>query len=160
RLDRMHDLVALAVAAGPVSPHQRVAAPALMGQGPADVVPESAPPCQWGIQAPLSGPDPRDARRLAQVFERVLSAPGGVAQPPAQREEWGVHAGDSALDQRVLGRAQAQPLHLAARDLKDLLDAVRVDAPVEHELFQREPADLTPDRIETGEQNRLGSVVD
>ena len=44
--------------------------------------------------------------------------------------------------------------------LVGLLDAVRVDSPVEHQLLEREPADLAADRVEARQQHGLGRVVD
>ena len=44
--------------------------------------------------------------------------------------------------------------------VEDLLDAVRVDPPVQHQLLQREPADLAAYRVEAGQQHRLRRVVD
>ena len=52
----------------------------------------------------------------------------------------------------------AVDLGLAALVL--LLDPVRMDPAVEHELLQREPTDLAADRVEAGEQHRLRRVVD
>ena len=68
--------------------------------------------------------------------------------------------GDADLDERVLRRAQAQPLDLLPGEVEHLLDAVRVDPPVEDQLLQREPADLPAYRIKARQQYRLGRVVD
>ncbi len=57
-------------------------------------------------------------------------------------------------------RPDAQLGHLGLAPLVCLLDALRVDAPVENQPFQREPADLAPYRIETGQQDGFWSVVD
>ena len=44
--------------------------------------------------------------------------------------------------------------------LEHLLDAVRVDPPVQHQLLQREPAHLAAHRIEARQQHRLRRVID
>ena len=42
----------------------------------------------------------------------------------------------------------------------DLFDARRVDAPVEDQLGQRDAGDFAPDRVEAGEDDGVGRVVD
>ena len=59
-----------------------------------------------------------------------------------------------------LGGAQAQPVDLGLALLVRLLDALRMDPPVEDQPLEREPADLAADRVETGQQHRLRRVVD
>ena len=107
------------------------------------------------VEPQLGGHDAGDVRGLDQVLEHVLAVRRAVAQPAEQRHQLGVDVGDADLDQRVLGRALAQPLDLVPGRLEDLLDAVRVDPPVEHQLLQRQPADLAPHRVEAGQQHRL-----
>ena len=55
------------------------------------------------------------------------------------------------------GRARSTSARAA---LVGLLDAVRVDPPVEDQRLEGEPADLPAHRVEAGQQDRLGRVVD
>jgi hypothetical protein len=103
RLDRVHDLVGLAVLARHIGPDQRVAALDLVGQRLADVVQEGAPLDHRPVQAQFGGHDPGDVRGLQQVLEHVLPVAGAVAQPTHQHHEFRVQVGDAHLDQRVLG---------------------------------------------------------
>src|SRR5512135_2536742 len=71
-----------------------------------------------------------------------------------------MHLGDADLHQRVLAGAYAQRLDLGLGPLVLLLDPVGVDAAVEDERLQRDPADLATDRVEAAQQDRLRSVID
>ena len=99
-------------------------------------------------------------RGLDEVLEDVLPVAGPVPQPAEQGEQLRVYVGQPDLHHRVLGRPQAQPLDLVPGEVEYLLDAVRVDPPVEDQLLQREPADLPAYRIKARQQYRLGRVVD
>src|SRR5918999_5285529 len=160
RLDGVHDLLVLAVPAGDLGSDQRVAAFDLMGQRLADVVQQRAPLQQMGGQSQLGGHDSGDVRRLDEVLEYVLTVRRSVAQAPEQRDQLGMHVRDAELDESVLARPHAQLLHLVLAAVVDLLDALGVDAPVEDEFFQREPADLAADRVKAAQQHGLGGVVD
>src|SRR5690606_12456040 len=115
---------------------------------------------QRDVQAQLSGHDASDMGGLNEMLEYVLPVRRAVAQPSQQLHQFRVDLGDAHLDERVFGGAQAQLLDFATGGIEDLFDAVRVYPPVEHEPFQREPADLSPHRVETGEQDGFGCVVD
>ena len=99
-------------------------------------------------------------RRLDEVLEHVLAVAGAVAQPAEQRDQLGVHLGDADLDQGVLAGPDAQRLDLDLGPLVLLLDALRVDAAVEHQRLEGQPADLAADRVEAGEQHGFRGVVD
>src|SRR5207253_2108578 len=71
-----------------------------------------------------------------------------------------VHVGEADVDDGVLAGPDAKLLDLGLAVLVDLLNAVRVDAAVEHELLEGEPADLPAYRVEAGEQHGFGGVVD
>ncbi len=112
-------------------------------------------------QPQLGGHDPGEVGGLDEVLEDVLPVAGAVAQPAEQRDHLGVHLGDADLDQRVLPSAYARaPRRPDLGPLVLLLDALRMDAAVEHERLEGHPADLATDRVEAGQQHRLGGVVD
>ena len=113
-----------------------------------------------GLEPELGGHQPGDVRSLEQVAEHVLPVAGAVAQPAQDRPQPLVEVMDADLGQRVVGGAQAELVDLGAAVLVGVLDAVRVDPAVGHQRLQGEPADLAPDRVEAGQQHRLGGVVD
>ncbi len=92
--------------------------------------------------------------------EHVLAVAGAVTQPAEQGDHLGVHLGDADLDQRVFAGADALRLDGDLGPLVLLLDALRMDAPVEHQRFQGHPADFAAYRIEAGQQNGFRGVVD
>jgi hypothetical protein len=67
---------------------------------------------------------------------------------------------EADLDAGVLAGATHLALHLDLGAVVGLLDPRRVDAAVGDELLEREPPDLAAHRVEAGEQDRLGRVVD
>ena len=112
------------------------------------------------VQTQLGGHDPGDVRRLHQVLQDVLAVAGAVAQPAEQGGQLRVQVGDADVDEGFLGGAVAELVDLALRGVEDLLDAVRVDPPVEDQFLQGQPAHLAAYRVEAGQQHGLGGVVD
>ena len=160
RLDGVHHVLRLTVAAGDLGPDQRVAALDLVGEGLADVVQHRAAPQQQRVHLELAGHHARDVGRLDQVPEHVLPVGGAVPEPAQQVDQLRVHVGDAELDQGVLTGPPAQLLDLGLAPLVGVLDSLRVDPAVGDQPLQREPGDLAPDRVEAGQQHRLGRVVD
>ena len=111
-------------------------------------------------QPQLGGHDAGQVGALDQVLEHVLPVAGAVAQPAEQGDHLGVHLGDADLDQRVFAGADAERLDRDLGPLVLLLDALRMDAPVEHQRLEGEPADLAAHRVEAGQQHRFRGVVD
>src|ERR1700761_6890456 len=149
-LDRVDDVVSLAVTPGDLGPDQRVAALDLVGQGLADVVQQRAALHQSSVQAQFAGHHPGDVGRLDQVLEHVLAVAGAVPQPPEQRDQLLVHAGEAQLDQGVLAGPGPQLLDPAFPALVAPLDALGVDPPAQAHPLQGQPADLPPHRVEAG----------
>ena len=132
----------------------------LVREGLADVVQEGAALDQCRLDAQLGGHDAGDVRGLDEVSEHVLAVAGAVLEPAECRQQPLVEIGDADVGEGVAGGAQAQLVDLGLALLVGLLDAVRVDAAVEDEPLEGEPADLAPHRIEARQQHGLGGVVD
>src|SRR5271166_2575279 len=160
RLDRVHDVLRLAVPAGDLRADQRVAALDLVGERLADVVQHRAALEQRRVDPQFAGHHAGDVRGLDQVPEHVLPVGGPVPQAAEEIDEFFVHVGNAQLDQRVLARPLAQLLDLRLAALVGVLDPLRVDAAVQDEPFQGEPGDLAADRVEAGKEYRLGRVID
>ena len=160
RLDRVHHVLGLAVPAGDLRPDQRVAALDLMGQRLADVVQHRAALHQHRVHAELAGHHAGDVGGLDQVLEHVLAVRGAVAEPAEQVGELGMQVGDGQVHERVLARLDAELLDLRLAPLVGLLDALRVDPPVQDQPLQGQPAHLPAYRVEAGQQHRLRRVVD
>ena len=140
RLDGVHHVLGLAVPAGDLRADQRVAALHLVGQGLADVVQHGAALHQRRVHAELAGHHAGDVRGLDQVLEHVLAVGGAVAEPAEQVDQLRVQVGDGQVDQRVLAGPDAQLLDLRLAPLVGLLDALRVDPPVQDQPLQGQPA--------------------
>src|SRR5947209_6680692 len=160
RLDRMYDVLVLAVLAGDLRADDGVAALDLVGERLADVVQHGASLHQHRVEPELARHHPGDVRRLDQMLEDVLAVRRPVAQLSEQRDELGMHVGQTDLDDRVLTSADAELLDLGLAALVDLFDPVRMDAAVENQPLQSQPAHFAEYRIEAGEQHRFRGVVD
>src|SRR4029079_2936519 len=81
-----------------------------------------------------------------------------------QRAEGGSDVGVQIVDrdgeQRILGGPLAQHIDLVTGPLVRLLDAVRMDPAVLDQHLQGNPADLPADRVEAGQQDSFGGVID
>src|ERR687898_3345266 len=159
-LDGMDDLGPLLEPAGQLGPDDGVRALDLVGERLADVVQEPAALGQGDVHAQLGGHDTGQVGGLDQVAEHVLAVGGAVLEPPQHADQLGVQVGDADLEAGVLAGPAHLPLDLLLGPVVGLLDAGRVDAAVGDQLLQGEAADLAPDRVEAGQQDRLGGVVD
>ena len=112
------------------------------------------------VDAELGGHHAGQVRGLHQVLEHVLAVRRAVAQPAEQGHQLRVHVGDADLDQRVLAGPDAQPLHLRLALL--VLSSIRCGwmRPSRTSFSSVSRADLPAHRVEAGEQDRLGGVVD
>src|SRR5215212_6728193 len=159
-LDGVDDLGPLLEPAGQLGPDDGVRALDLVGECLADVVQEPAALGQGDVHAQLGGHDAGQVGRLDQVAEHVLAVGGAVLEPPEHADQLGVQVGDADLEAGVLAGPAHLALDLLAGPVVGLLDAGRVDAAVGDELLQSEAADLAPDGVEAGQQDRFGGVVD
>src|SRR5260221_14611806 len=71
-----------------------------------------------------------------------------------------MQVGDGQVYQRVLAGLDAQLLDLRLAPVVSLLDALRVDPPVQDQPLQGQPAHLAAYRVETGQKHGFRSVVD
>src|ERR687897_3265708 len=159
-LDGMDDLGPLLEPAGQLGPDDGVRALDLVGERLADVVQEPAALGQGDVHAQLGGHDAGQVGGLDQVAEHVLAVGGTVLEPPQHPDQLGVQVGDADLQAGVLAGPAALALDLLLGPVVGLLDPGRVDAAVGDQLLQGQAADLAPDRVEAGQQDRLGGVVD
>jgi hypothetical protein len=94
------------------------------------------------------------------VLEHVLAVGRPELQPAEHPHELRVHVGDPGLEDGPLPGLPDLPLDLGLGLLVDLLDPDRLDAAVADQLLEGQAGHLPADRVETGEDDRLGGVVD
>ena len=94
------------------------------------------------------------------MLEDVLAVRRPVLQPAEELDELGVQVRDRELERGRLPFVPDLLPELRPHLLDDLFDPRRVDPSVDDELFQGEPGDLAPDRLERADHDRLGGVVD
>src|SRR4051794_18432139 len=99
-------------------------------------------------------------RGLHEVLEHVLSVGRAKLELSEVVEERVVDLVDTDRDESVLPGATAHLLDIRLSPFVCLFDPLGMDPAVQYEIFESDPSDLPAERVEAGEQNRLGSVVD
>ena len=126
----------------------------------ADVVEEAAGLRCLDVGAELRRDDRREAARLDHVVEHVLAVARAVLEPPQQAQDLHREARDAGVVGCRLARLADHELDLGAGLGDDFLDAARVDPAVGHQLREGDAGHLPADRVEAGEDDGLGRVVD
>ncbi len=160
RGDAVHDHRILAVLRGHLHAELHVRPLVLVREHLADVVQQRAAPRHGRIEPELLGHHPGQPRHFLGVDEDVLPVARPVMHAPDELHELGVQPMDAGLVRRLLAHLLNGVLHLAAALGDDLLDAPRMDAPVGDELGERDTRRLAADRIEAGDDHRIGRIVD
>ena len=114
----------------------------------------------FGARAQLVGDHRRQARDLDRVAQHVLAVARAELQPAEQLHQLGVHRVHVRLEQRLLALLHHVVVDLGLGLVVGLLDARRVDAAVLDELLERQLRDLAPHRVERGQHDRRGRLVD
>ena len=156
----MDDLLGLAVLAQQVDADLQVGAVHLAVDRLADVVQQAAAAGDGDVGLELGRHGAGEEGDLPAVLEDVLAVGGAVAQAAEELDQLRVHAGDAQLEQRRLPLLEDLLLELRLDLLDDLLDARRMDAAVDDQPLEGDPGHLAAERIEAGEDDRLGGVVD
>ncbi len=159
-LDGVHDLGALAEAAGQIGADDGMAALNLVVDGLAQIVQKTGALHGNGIQAQLGGHHRGEVGNLEGVVEHVLAEGGAVAQAAEGVHELGMQVVDTGIEGGLLAGLLHALVHEAHRLVVHLLDAGRVDAPVGDKVLHGDAADLAAYRVETRDSNALGGVVD
>ena len=146
--------------AGVFAAQVRVSALLLVADRFPHVVQERRPLGQFHVQPQLRRHHPADERRLARVHEIILSVARTVFELAQQLDQIGVHVLNAEVEHHLLGLLDHQLLDVLAHFLDDFLDARGVNPPVVHQPLQRDLGDLAAKRVEPGDNDRFGRVVD
>ncbi len=93
------------------------------------------------------------------MTQHILPVAGTVAQLAQQTDQLMVKAVHADFQRCSLAFLLDDRLHFLFGLLDHFLDSGRMNAPVHNELLQRNPGDLTANRIEAGDDNRLRRVI-
>src|SRR5918994_452412 len=126
-----------------------------------DIVQQGGSAGDLDVGTELLGHHAAEVGYFDRVGEHVLAVGCPVFQRAEKPQQVVVHsARDLGVVERLAACGLDLLLHVLAGLRDDLLDAPRVDAPVLHEPFHRDPRHLAPDRVEAGDHHRLGGVID
>ena len=132
----------------------------LMVHSLADVVQQARPLGGLHVGAQLGGHQAGNVAYLDGVLQNVLTVAGAVPQAAQHFLQLRVQAPDAGLQHGALALGADGGLHLPPGLFHHLLNMGGMDAAVGNELFQSQPGDLPPDRLEAGDGNGLRCVVD
>src|SRR6056297_413485 len=158
--DGVDDLVRLAEAASEPGSDLGVRALHLAIDRLADVVHQARAPRHRLVEAQLRRDDARQVRHLDGVLEDVLAVAGAEVHPAEELQQPRLDPDHVRLERGFLAALADVGLHVLLGLVHDLLDPRGVDPSVLDQLVQRQPGDLAPQRVEAGQQHRLGGVVD
>ena len=131
-----------------------------MVHGLAQVVEQTGALGDGDVLAELGGHEAGQLGDLDGVVVDVLAVAGAVLHAPDELDQLGMQAHDVGLQHGALALGLDGGVDLALGELDHLLDAGRVDPPIEDELLQGQPRDLAADGVEAGDGDRLRRVVD
>ena len=112
------------------------------------------------VRADLGREHPRDDRHFLGVGEDVLAVARPVMEAAQGFDELGRHIVQADVEDDLLALLVDLLGDLASDLLDDLLDPCRVYATVGDEPLEGNAGDLAANRIETGDDDRLGRIVD
>ena len=128
--------------------------------GLADVVEQSAAFGDGVVDAELDGHQSRELRDFQRVHQHVLTVRRAIAKSAEETKHLGMNIGDAEGERGRLPFLEELLIELLTHLLDQLLDARGMDAAILHESFERDAGDLAANRIEAGENDCLGGVVD
>ncbi len=125
-----------------------------------DVVQKARALCQFHIRAELSGQDTGKIGNVDGMLQDILSVARAIFEAPQNFDELRMHAAHAASEDRLLAGFANGPLHFFRRLGDDLFNPRRVNTTVSNQIFQRQPRNFTPHRIERRQDDGFRRVVD
>src|SRR5271166_1829751 len=94
------------------------------------------------------------------MCQHVLRIAVAVLEHPDEFHEFGMNTMNSDLENRFLAGFADRLFNFLLGFAHNLLDAPRMDSAVRDQPFERDAGDLAANRIVTGNDERLGSIID
>jgi len=113
-----------------------------------------------GVQAKFRGHNGTEIGGLAGMLKKILAIARTVFHLAYHADKVGMQPVDAEVDGSTFAGLYDFFLNLLAHFIHDLLDACGMDASVGHELMERQAGYLAAHRVEAGEHDGLGGVVD
>src|SRR5260221_424739 len=158
--DAIHHERVLTVLRGHLDAELHMRALVLVREHLADVV-QQRPALRHGhVEIQLRGHDAGEMRDFLRVIQDVLPVTRPPFHAPDELDELRMQSVNASGVRRLLTGLHDGDVDLALRLVDHFLDAPGMDAPVRHELLQREPRHLAPDRIAARHHDGVLRVVD
>ena len=156
----MDDRLGFLVLLGKVYTDLNVAALNLVVDGLADIMQQACAACRNRIEAEFAGHHAGNVCHLDGVLQDVLTITGAVAQAAENLDQLRMNAVDAGLEGSTLAFALDDLLNLTASLVNHFLNASRMNTTVNDQLFEGQTCDLTANRIERGQGDSFGRIVD
>ncbi|MBT9160005.1 MAG: hypothetical protein DDT27_01028 [Dehalococcoidia bacterium] len=111
------------------------------------------------VGSDLRGQCSRQLRDLQAVAKHILPVAKTILETPQQADDLRVQPNNPRLKRNLLPFNLNIGLYLLLCLLYHFLNAPRVDSTIQNEPFQRNPGNLTANRIEAREAHRLGGII-
>ena len=160
RGNAIHDERILAVLGRHLDAKLHVRSFVLVGEHLTDVVQQRSPLREDDVESELARHNAGKPRHLLRVLQNVLAIARSPMHSSDKLDQLWMQSVDSRLVRRLLADLDNLSIHFLAGLIDDLLDPTGVDAPIRHQLFQGEAGYLAADRIEAGNDDGVGRVVD
>ena len=126
----------------------------------ADIMQQSGSLGQLDVQSQLACHQTRELRDLDGMLEYILPVGGSVFESAQNLDQLRMQIVNADLEGRLFAFLLDDRVDFLGRLFDHFLDPRRMDAAVYNELFERDTRDLSSDRIEAGQDDRLRCVVD
>ena len=160
RFDRVDDLFALFMLTRHLDAELNVRTLDLLRQCLADIVEQTRSLGEHAVRADLVGEDAGEQGDLDGVLEDVLTVARSVFQSAEEFYHLGRETVNARLERRFFTGLFDRGVNFFARAFDHLFYPCGMDTAVLDQFFERDPRDLAADRVEAGDRDRLGSVVD
>ena len=156
----MDDRLGFLILLGKVYANLNVATFNLVVDGLADIMQQTCTACRNRIEAEFAGHHAGNVCHLDGVLQDVLTITGAVAQAAENLDQLRMNAVDAGLEGSTLAFALDDLLNLTASLVNHFLNASRMNTTVNDQLFEGQTCDLTANRIERGQGDSFGRIVD
>ena len=124
------------------------------------VVQQPGATCFLGVQAKFRGHDGAEIGGLAGMLKKILAVARTIFHLAYHADKVGMQPVNAEVDGSTLAGLYDFFLNLLAHFVYYLLNACGMDAAVGHELMERQAGDFAAHRVEAGEHDGLGGIVD
>lgn len=159
-LDSMDDNGLLAVTTGKIGADDGMGTLDIMVDGLSEVMKQTGTLGGHDVDTKLGGHDSAQLGNLERMLQDVLPEGGTIAQSAQGSDDLRMQVMDPRIEGGLFARFANALVNEIGGLVVHLLDARRMDTAICDEVLQRNASGLATNRIEAGQHDRLGRIVD